>query len=141
MTRATILALLLCSPTLSQHATHARLRVTYYCTRGITASGCGTAPGQCAAPAWIPLGSRVKVDGRWLVVTDRTARKWRNGTIDVWVPTRREALVRGVHYSWVEVVAPAKAWRYNRRAARDVGASRRPLTRRPAKEVHHVHLP
>jgi len=104
MTRATILALILCSPALARPATHARLRITAYCDRGITASGCRSGPGQCAAPSWVPFGSRVKVDGQWYRVTDRTAKRFRHNTIDVWNPSRRECLRRGVKWTTVEIV-------------------------------------
>lgn len=80
------------------------LRITAYHDRGVTASGCRSGPGQCAAPAWVPFGSRVHVPGvGWLRVTDRTARRFRANTVDVWLPTHRKCIKFGVRYLPVRI--------------------------------------
>ena len=72
-------------------AYHARrvCRVTAYSDRGVTASGVNSGVGQCAAPADIPFGSRVYIPklGRTFVVTDRTAKRFRHNTVDLFMPT------------------------------------------------------
>lgn len=97
-----------------------RLRISAYCScekccgpraSGITASGRRVGVGQCAAPSFVPLGSRVKVDGRWLLVTDRTAKRWRGGTIDVYMPSHREARQHGVKWREVQIERPSRRGR------------------------------
>ncbi|MGE0480474.1 MAG: 3D domain-containing protein [Phycisphaerae bacterium] len=75
-------------------------RVTAYCDRGITACGIPSGVGQCAAPADIPLGSRVFIPalGRTFIVTDRTHKRFRHNTIDIFMPSRDSCLAFGRRY-------------------------------------------
>jgi 3D (Asp-Asp-Asp) domain-containing protein len=67
-------------------------RVTAYCDRGTTAAGVPSGLGQCAAPGDIPLGSKVYIPAldRTFVVTDRTHRRFRNSTVDLFIPCEKE---------------------------------------------------
>jgi hypothetical protein len=67
----------------------------------LTASGARAGPGQCAAPSWVPFGSRIRVAGQVYTVTDRTARRFRHNTIDIWLPTRHQYLRHGVRWEQV----------------------------------------
>lgn len=75
-------------------------RVTAYCDRGTTASGVQSGVGQCAAPGDIPLGSTVYIPqlDRSFVVTDRTARRFRRNTVDIFMPSREACLEFGRSY-------------------------------------------
>lgn len=75
-------------------------RITAYCDRGTTASGVQSGVGQCAAPGYIPLGSKVHIPalGRTFVVTDRTHRRFRRSTVDIFIPSRQECLEFGRRY-------------------------------------------
>lgn len=79
------------------------LRVTAYHDRGVTASGRWTKSGQCAAPSWVPFGSIVVVAGREYVVTDRTAKRFRRNTVDIWLPTHAECVKHGVKWQTVTI--------------------------------------
>ncbi len=79
------------------------LRITAYCDRGVTASGVRAGPGQCAAPEYVPFGSVVVVDGRRYVCTDRTAKRFRQNTVDIWNGSRAECLRRGVAWKRVRI--------------------------------------
>lgn len=63
-------------------------RVTAYCDRGLTAAGVPSGVGQCAAPGDIPLGSMVYIPelDRHFVVTDRTHKRFRHNTVDLFIP-------------------------------------------------------
>jgi 3D (Asp-Asp-Asp) domain-containing protein len=67
-------------------------RVTAYCDRGTTAAGVPSGLGQCAAPGDVPLGSKVYIPAldRTFIVTDRTHRRFRNSTVDLFIPSRAE---------------------------------------------------
>jgi len=84
-------------------------RVTAYCDRGITASGRRVGPGQCAAPAYIPFGAKVYIPalGRSFVVTDRTHRRFRHNTVDIFLPSRELCVRFGRKYLECEFVVPA----------------------------------
>ncbi len=75
-------------------------RVTAYCDRGLTASGTQAGVGQCAAPADIPFGSKVYIPAlkRSFVVTDRTHRRFRGNTVDIFVPTEYSCRKFGRRY-------------------------------------------
>lgn len=81
-------------------STYRICRVTAYCDQGVTASGAYTAIGQCAAPEDIPFGSLVYVEelGRTFVVTDRTARRFRKNTVDIFIPSRDACIEFGRKY-------------------------------------------
>lgn len=81
-------------------------RVTAYCDRGTTASGVESGVGQCAAPRDIPFGSIVYIAelDRSFVVTDRTARRFRNSTVDIFIPSRDECLEFGRSYLECEFI-------------------------------------
>lgn len=84
-------------------------RVTAYCDRGTTASGVPSGMGQCAAPADIPFGSIVYIpalDQRF-VVTDRTHRRFRRGTVDIFMPNARQCRNFGRHYLECEITLPS----------------------------------
>ena len=75
-------------------------RVTAYCDRGTTAAGIPSGVGQCAAPADIPLGSQVYIPalGRTLTVTDRTHRRFRHNTVDIFIPGQKSCRRFGRRY-------------------------------------------
>ena len=83
-------------------------RVTAYCDRGTIASGVESGVGQCAAPIDIPFGSRIHIPelGRTFLVTDRTARRFRHNTVDLFIPTREACLQFGRQYLICEVLPP-----------------------------------
>ncbi|MCK4340921.1 MAG: 3D domain-containing protein [Phycisphaerae bacterium] len=85
-------------------------RVTAYCDRGITASGVHSGVGQCAAPGYIPLGSTVYVPAlnRTFVVTDRTHRRFRQSTVDIFIPSKRQCRQFGRQYLECEFTVPAE---------------------------------
>jgi 3D (Asp-Asp-Asp) domain-containing protein len=89
-------------------------RVTAYCDRGITASGVPSGVGQCAAPADIPFGSRVYIPAldRTFIVTDRTAKRFRHNTVDIFIPTRGQCRQFGRSYLECEFTIPVKPPRY-----------------------------
>lgn len=87
-------------------------RVTAYCDRGTTAAGTQSGVGQCAAPADIPFGTRVyiaKLD-RTFVVTDRTHRRFRDNTVDLFMPTRDVCLDFGRKFLECEFRFPVDEW-------------------------------
>ena len=81
-------------------------RVTAYCDRGTTASGVESGVGQCAAPGDIPFGSIVYIAEleRSFVVTDRTARRFRKNTVDIFISSRDECLAFGRSYLECEFI-------------------------------------
>lgn len=83
-------------------------RVTAYCDRGTTASGVESGVGQCAAPIDIPFGSRIHIPelDRTFLVTDRTARRFRHNTVDIFIPTREACLQFGRRYLICEFLPP-----------------------------------
>jgi 3D (Asp-Asp-Asp) domain-containing protein len=94
------------------------LRVTAYCDRGLTAAGVPSGVGQCAAPADIPFGSRVYIPslGRTFIVTDRTARRFRHNTIDIYMPEREACKRFGRSYLECEITFPEVTHRYGSRS-------------------------
>ena len=86
-------------------------RVTAYCDRGTTASGVESGVGQCAAPGDIPFGSIVYIAelDRSFVVTDRTARRFRKNTVDIFIPSRDECLEFGRSYLECEFIISKRA--------------------------------
>ncbi|HUU95487.1 MAG TPA: 3D domain-containing protein, partial [Phycisphaerae bacterium] len=89
-------------------------RVTAYCDRGTTASGVPSGVGQCAAPADIPFGSKVYIPAldQTFVVTDRTAKRFRHNTVDIFITTRQACLEFGRHYVECAFTIPADPPRY-----------------------------
>ncbi len=85
-------------------------RVTAYCDDGITASGRRVGVGQCAGPANLPFGSKVHIPAlnRTLVVTDRTAKRFRHNTVDIFMPDRADCVEFGRNYLECVVVLPDK---------------------------------
>jgi 3D (Asp-Asp-Asp) domain-containing protein len=86
-------------------------RVTAYHDRGTTASGVQSGVGQCAAPIDIPFGTEVYIPslGRKLIATDRTHKRFRHNTVDIFIPTREQCLQFGRRYLEVEFTIPADA--------------------------------
>ena len=86
-------------------------RVTAYCDRGTTASGVESGVGQCAAPGDIPFGSIVYIAElkRSFVVTDRTARRFRKNTVDIFISSREECLEFGRSYLECEFIVSKRA--------------------------------
>lgn len=81
-------------------------RVTAYCDRGTTAAGVPSGLGQCAAPEDIPFGSIVYIpalDQRF-VVTDRTHRRFRRSTVDLFIPSAARCRQFGRHYLECEIL-------------------------------------
>lgn len=91
-------------------------RVTAYCDRGITSAGTRSGVGQCAAPAYVPLGSLVYIPalGRSFVVTDRTHERFRRSTVDIFVSSAAQCRQFGRRYLECEISVPAKRshWPY-----------------------------
>jgi 3D (Asp-Asp-Asp) domain-containing protein len=89
-------------------------RVTAYCDRGQTAAGVPSGIGQCAAPADIPFGARIHIPalGRTFIVTDRTARRFRHNTVDLFIPDRDDCMSFGRQYLECEITIPADTFRY-----------------------------
>ncbi|MBI5866360.1 MAG: 3D domain-containing protein [Planctomycetes bacterium] len=89
-------------------------RVTAYCDRGLTAAGIPSGVGQCAAPANIPFGSKIYVPslGQSFIVTDRTHKRFRHNTIDIFMPVRSDCLKFGRNYLECEVQLPEQKVRY-----------------------------
>jgi 3D (Asp-Asp-Asp) domain-containing protein len=89
-------------------------RVTAYCDRGLTAVGVPSGLGQCAAPAGIPFGSRIYVPalGRTFIVTDRTARRFRHDTVDLFIPDRADCKRFGCRRLACEITVPTDRVRY-----------------------------
>ena len=83
-------------------------RVTAYCDLGLTAAGVPSGVGQCAAPGDIPFGSVVYIPSldRSFVVTDRTARRFRHNTVDLFMPGRQDCLNFGLNYLECEIYLP-----------------------------------
>ena len=83
-------------------------RVTAYADRGTTASGVPSGLGQCAAPADIPFGSLVYISAldRTFIVTDRTHRRFRRSTVDIFIPSRRQCLNFGCRYLECQIMLP-----------------------------------
>ena len=118
MTRLIVFGLLLSILPLS--AEHKRIRhkrpvpmeATAYAQHGTTKSGAQTRRGVVAAdPHVLPLGTKVKVTGAGrysgeYVVKD-TGKKVKGRTIDVFMPSRREAKQFGRKDVKVKVVKPA----------------------------------
>jgi 3D (Asp-Asp-Asp) domain-containing protein len=73
-------------------------RATFYCDRGLTASGKSAGPGMIASGPEFRFGTVVDLPG-WgaLSVEDRGGVIY-NGRIDIWVDSCSEALVLGVQY-------------------------------------------
>jgi 3D (Asp-Asp-Asp) domain-containing protein len=84
-------------------------RVTAYCDDGITASGRRSGVGQCAAPGYIPLGSRVYIPAlkRTFVVTDRTHPRFRHNTVDIFIPSDARCIQFGRKYLECQFTLPA----------------------------------
>lgn len=76
------------------------LRVTAYCDQGTTAAGVPSGVGQCAAPAFVPLGSRVYIPAlrRTFTVTDRTHQRFRHNTVDIFIPDEGDCIKFGRRY-------------------------------------------
>ncbi len=85
-------------------------RVTAYCDRGVTASGRRVGVGQCAAPSYIPFGSKVYIPAlkRTFVVTDRTHPRFRHNTVDIFIPSQEQSLRFGRRYLECEFTVPAR---------------------------------
>lgn len=86
-------------------------RVTAYCDRGTTASGVQSGLGQCAAPEDIPFGSIVYIPAldQSFVVTDRTHRRFRRSTVDIFLPTAKSCRAFGRQFLECEITLPAGA--------------------------------
>ncbi|MFQ5805576.1 MAG: hypothetical protein ACE5I3_03890 [Phycisphaerae bacterium] len=97
-----------------EEAVYRIYRVTAYCDRGLTAAGVPSGIGQCAAPADIPFGARIYIPAlhRTFIVTDRTAKRFRHNTVDLFIPDRNECLQFGRRYLECEIAFPAQPARY-----------------------------
>lgn len=75
----------------------------------ITATGARVAP-DVVATNFLPFGTRLRIDGREYVVRDRMNAKY-NGQriIDIWHPTRREALTFGRQQLVIEILESPEA--------------------------------
>ena len=69
---------------------------TGYTIRGRTATGIPTAPGVVAVdPSVIPLGTRLSIPGYGIGIAADTGGAVQGNTIDVWFPTKAQALAWG----------------------------------------------
>ncbi|RMF84671.1 MAG: hypothetical protein D6744_02650 [Planctomycetota bacterium] len=102
------------SPEYESHPLRRVYRVTAYCDRGLTAAGVPAGVGQCAAPADIPFGSIIYIPDldRRFVVTDRTARRFRHNTVDLFMPRRDDCLDFGRQYLECHVYTPRERLKY-----------------------------
>lgn len=102
------------SPNAYRRSLYRICRVTAYHDRGLTAAGVPSGVGQCAAPEDIPFGSIIRVPAlnRWFVVTDRTHKRFRRNTVDLFMPDRAECLQFGVNYMECEILVPHFIPRY-----------------------------
>lgn len=84
-------------------------RVTAYCDRGTTAAGVPSGVGQCAAPGYIPLGSKVYIPAldQTFIVTDRTNKRFRNSTVDLFIPAKSQCRQFGCQFLECEFTIPA----------------------------------
>jgi 3D (Asp-Asp-Asp) domain-containing protein len=91
-----------------------RFRVTAYCDQGLTAAGVPSGVGQCAAPADIPFGARIYIPelNRTFVVTDRTNKRFRHNTVDIFIPAREACLQFGCRQLVGEVTLPQQPHKY-----------------------------
>jgi 3D (Asp-Asp-Asp) domain-containing protein len=91
-----------------------RLRVTAYCDRGTTAAGIPSGVGQCAAPEDVPFGSIIYIPSlnRSFVVTDRTHKRFRQTTVDIFMPDREECLEFGRSHLDCVIILPETPHRY-----------------------------
>lgn len=88
-------------------------RVTAYCDEGLTAAGTFSGVGQCAAPEDIPFGTIVYIPEleRSFIVTDRTHKRFRQNTVDIFIPTEEACRAFGRNYLECEFYLPAREWR------------------------------
>ena len=102
-------------------------RVTAYCDRGTTAAGVPSGVGQCAAPADIPFGARIYIPelDRTFIVTDRTAKRFRHNTVDLYIPDRAECLRFGRHYYECEITHHPTDIKYASKELREIVAEAR----------------
>jgi 3D (Asp-Asp-Asp) domain-containing protein len=92
----------------------ATYRVTAYCDQGLTAAGVPSGLGQCAAPQHVPFGARVHIPalGKTFIVTDRTSRRFRHNTVDIFMPERQACLDFGREYLECIIELPRETHRY-----------------------------
>lgn len=97
------------------------LRITAYADRGLTASGVYVDVGQCAAPADVPFGSRIFIPalGREYIVTDRTHKRFRHNTVDIFIPDVAACRKFGRRHLECVILPPEKPYRYG---CRDLAA-------------------
>lgn len=71
----------------------------------ITASGSRVHPGTLAAN-FLPFGSQVQINGKTYTVEDRLSARY-NGTyvVDIWFPTREQALAFGIRMVEMEITS------------------------------------
>lgn len=96
----------------SSETIHRVCRVTAYCDRGLTAAGTLAGKGQCAAPEDIPFGTEVYIPAlnKTFVVTDRTHKRFRQNTVDLFMPVKEECKKFGRNYLECEFRLPGQAW-------------------------------
>lgn len=96
------------------------LRVTAYNDRGTTAAGTQSGVGQCAAPADVPFGSTIYIPAlkRTLVVTDRTHRRFRHNTVDIFMPGKQQCRNFGRQYLECVITPPDAPVKYGELAKR-----------------------
>lgn len=87
-------------------------RVTAYCDQGLTAAGTLADEGQCAAPEDIPFGTEVYVPAlrRTFVVTDRTHKRFRHNTVDIFIPVESKCFRFGRQYLECHFKLPETSW-------------------------------
>jgi rare lipoprotein A len=91
-----------------------KLRVTAYCDDGVTASGLRSGVGQCAAPGDLPFGTKIYIPAlnRTLIVTDRTHRRFRHNTVDIFMPEYDDCIQFGRRDLECVITLPDRKFRY-----------------------------
>jgi 3D (Asp-Asp-Asp) domain-containing protein len=94
-------------------------RVTAYCDRGVTAAGTMSGVGQCAAPEDIPFGTEVYIPelDRTFIVTDRTHKRFRQNTVDLFMPGYEQCKLFGRNYLECQFRFPDEEWKRPRDAS------------------------
>lgn len=70
---------------------------------GITASGKRVAPGMCAAPASIPFGTRLRVQGQGVLVVEDRGGAIKGNRLDIYMPSLKAARQFGRRWLTVRI--------------------------------------
>lgn len=105
----TLLTILIFSPIMATSDAATRYEATAYSLRGRTASGEFVREGIIAAdPKVLPIGTRVAIRGMGEYVVKDTGRLIKGRIIDIWMPSRRQALQFGRRKVYLTVLSMPK---------------------------------